>query len=200
MRVGYVRVSTTEQNPARQDELMKSFGVEKVFSEKLSGKDTNRPQFQEMLSFLREGDTLYVESFSRLSRSTQDLLNTVHLLEEKKVSLVSDKEKIDTTTPQGRLVMTVFAAIYQFERENTLERQAEGIAIAKRQGKYKGRKPLPLTQQFYVAATAWANGDLPLKQAIEQSGMSEATFFRKCRQAQISKSGSSKSSGKPVFA
>ena len=112
MRVGYVRVSTTEQNPARQDELMKSFGVEKVFSEKLSGKDTNRPQFQEMLSFLREGDTLYVESFSRLSRSTQDLLNTIHLLGEKKVSLVSDKEKIDTTTPQGRLVMTVFAAIY----------------------------------------------------------------------------------------
>ena len=200
MRVGYVRVSTTEQNPARQDELMKSFGVEKVFSEKLSGKDTNRPQFQEMLSFLREGDTLYVESFSRLSRSTQDLLNTVHPLGEKKVSLVSDKEKIDTTTPQGRLVMTVFAAIYQFERENTLERQAEGIAIAKRQGKYKGRKPLPLTQQFYVAATAWANGDLLLKQAIEQSGMSEATFFRKCRQAQISRSGSSKSSGKPVFA
>lgn len=200
MRVGYVRVSTTEQNPARQDELMKTFGVEKVFSEKLSGKDTNRPQFQEMLSFLREGDTLYVESFSRLSRSTQDLLNTVHLLGEKKVSLVSDKEKIDTTTPQGRLVMTVFAAIYQFERENTLERQAEGIAIAKKQGKYKGRKPLPLTQQFYVAANAWANGELPLKQAISESGMSEATFFRKCRQAQISRSGSSKSSGKSVFA
>ena len=194
MKVGYVRVSTTEQNPARQDELMKSFGVEKVFSEKLSGKDTNRPQFKEMLSFLREGDTLYVESFSRLSRSTRDLLDTVNKLNENKVNLVSDKEKIDTTTPQGRLVMTVFAAIYEFERENTLQRQAEGIAIAKREGKYKGRKPLPLTQQFYVAARGWADGEIPLKQAISESGMSEATFFRKCRQANISKAGSSKSS------
>lgn len=188
MKVGYVRVSTTDQNPARQDELMKAFGVERVFSEKLSGKDTNRPQFKEMLSFLREGDTLYIESFSRLSRSTQDLLNTVNTLNEKKVSLVSDKEKIDTTTPQGRLVMTVFAAIYQFERENTLERQAEGIAIAKREGKYKGRKPLPLSPQFYSAAEKWADGTIPLKQAISQSGMSEATFFRKCRQANIRKS------------
>lgn len=194
MKVGYVRVSTTEQNPARQEELMKSFGVEKVFSEKLSGKDTNRPQFQEMLSFLREGDTLYVESFSRLSRSTRDLLDTVNRLSENRVNLVSDKEKIDTTTPQGRLVMTVFAAIYEFERENTLQRQAEGIAIAKRQGKYKGRKPLPLSQQFLHAARGWADGEIPLKQAIEESGMSEATFFRKCKQAQISKVGSSKSS------
>lgn len=194
MKVGYVRVSTTEQNPARQEELMKSFGVEKVFSEKLSGKDTNRPQFQEMLSFLREGDTQYVEPFSRLSRSTRDLLDTVNRLSESKVNLVSDKEKIDTTTPQGRLVMTVFAAIYEFERENTLQRQAEGIAIAKRQGKYKGRKPLQLSQQFLHAARGWADGKIPLKQAIEESGMSEATFFRKCKQAQISRVGSSKSS------
>lgn len=93
MKVGYVRVSTVEQNPARQDELMKSFGVDKVYSEKLSGKDTKRPQFQEMIDFLREGDTLYVESFSRLSRSTRDLLDTVNTLNEKGVSLVSDKEK-----------------------------------------------------------------------------------------------------------
>ena len=80
MKVGYVRVSTIDQNPARQLELMKSFGVEKIYSEKLSGKNTDRPQFKEMLSFLREGDTLYVESFSRLSRSTRDLLNTVSVL------------------------------------------------------------------------------------------------------------------------
>ena len=187
MKVGYVRVSTTDQNPARQDELMKSFGVEKVYSEKLSGKDTNRPQFKEMLSFLREGDTLYVESFSRLSRSTRDLIDTVNTLGERGVSLVSDKEKIDTTSPQGRLVMTVFAAIYQFERENTLERQAEGIAIAKRQGKYKGRKPIPMSDTFLHAARRWAGGELALKDAIKESGMSEATFFRKCKQAGISK-------------
>ena len=82
---------------------MKSLGVEKIFLDKISGKDTNRPQFNEMLSFLREGDTLYIESFSRLSRSTKDLLSTVALLTERGVNLVSDKEKVDTTTPQGRV-------------------------------------------------------------------------------------------------
>ena len=187
MKVGYVRVSTVEQNPARQDELMKSFGVDKVYSEKLSGKDTKRPQFQEMIDFLREGDTLYVESFSRLSRSTRDLLDTVNTLNEKGVSLVSDKEKIDTTTPQGRLVMTVFAAIYQFERENTLERQREGIAIAKRQGKYKGRKPIEVTDAFLKIARNWEKGELALKDAVEESGVSQSTFFRKCKQYGIKK-------------
>ena len=187
MKVGYVRVSTVEQNPARQDELMKSFGVDKVYSEKLSGKDTKRPQFQEMIDFLREGDTLYVESFSRLSRSTRDLLDTVNTLNEKGVSLVSDKEKIDTTTPQGRLVMTVFAAIYQFERENTLERQREGIAIAKRQGKYKGRKPIEVTDAFLKIARKWEKGELQLKDAVEESEVSQSTFFRKCKEHGIKK-------------
>lgn len=187
MKVGYVRVSTVEQNPARQDELMKSFGVDKVYSEKLSGKDTKRPQFQEMIDFLREGDTLYVESFSRLSRSTRDLLDTVNTLNEKGVSLVSDKEKIDTTTPQGRLVMTVFAAIYQFERENTLERQREGIAIAKRQGKYKGRKPIEVTDAFLKIARNWEKGELALKDAVKLSGVSQSTFFRKCKEYSIKK-------------
>ena len=160
---------------------MKSFGVDKVYSEKMSGKDTQRPKFKEMLDFLREGDTLYVESFSRLSRSTRDLLDTVKILGDKGVCLVCDKEKIDTTTPQGRLVMTVFAAIYQFERENTLERQREGIEIAKRDGKYKGRKPIEVTDGFLKIAEKWEKGELRLKDAIAQSGMSSATFFRKCK-------------------
>lgn len=108
MKVGYVRVSTTDQNPARQMELMKSLGVEKIYSEKLSGKNTERPQFKEMLSFLREGDTLYIESFSRLSRSTRDLLNTVSVLTERGVNLVSDKEKLDTTTPTGKIYADCF--------------------------------------------------------------------------------------------
>lgn len=185
MKVGYVRVSTAEQNPARQEELMKHFGVDKVFSEKISGKDTNRPQFKEMLSFLREGDTLYIESFSRLSRSTRDLLDTVNTLNEKGVSLVSDKEKIDTTTPQGRLVMTVFAAIYEFERENTLQRQREGIEIAKREGKYKGRKPIEVTDKFVKIAQRWEAGEVQLKDAIAESGVSQSTFFRKCKELDI---------------
>lgn len=186
MRVGYVRVSTEEQNPARQDELMATLGVEKVFSEKQSGKDTDRPQFKAMLEFVREGDTLYVESFSRLSRSTRDLLSTVQLLSDRKVNLVSDKEKVDTTSPQGRFMLTIFAALYELERENILERQREGIEIAKRQGKYKGRQPKP-DEPILSAARKWQKGTLTLKEAIKESGVSEATFFRRCKQNGICK-------------
>lgn len=185
MKVGYVRVSTNEQNPARQNELMKTLEVEKVFAEKISGRNTDRPKFKEMLSFLREGDTLYVESFSRLSRSTRDLLQTVSLLSQKGVDLVSDKERVDTTTPQGRFMLTVFAALSELERENILERQREGIEIAKAQGKYKGRKPIPVTDRFLQVARSWQSGEIPLKTAIEQSGVSSATFFRRCKDYSI---------------
>ena len=167
MKVGYVRVSTTDQNPARQFELMESFGVEKVFSEKLSGKNTDRPQFKEMMSFLREGDVLYIESISRLSRSTKDLLNTVAVLEEKGVTLISHKENFDTNTPNGRFMITMFGALAELERENTLLRQREGIEIAKLEGKYKGRKPIPVSDRFFTVAKAWSNGDLALKDAIK---------------------------------
>lgn len=189
MKVGYVRVSTAEQNPARQLELMKSLGVEKIYHEKISGKDTNRPQFNEMLSFLREGDSLYVESFSRLSRSTRDLLSTVATLTERGVVLVSDKEKFDTGTPQGKFVLTVFAALSEFERESILERQREGIEIAKAEGKYKGRKPIPTTENFFTVAKAWSDGTITLKDAIKESGVSESTFFRRCKQYGIRKAG-----------
>lgn len=188
MKVGYVRVSTLEQNPARQEKLMAEYGVERIYEEKISGKDLNRPEFTEMMSFLREGDTLYVESFSRLSRSTRDLIDTVQELNARGVSLVSHKEKLDTTTPQGRLVMTVFAAIYEFERENILERQREGIAIAKAAGKYKGRKAIPVTQEFLKIAENWKKGDIALKDAIAKSGVSKSTFLRKCKEAGIRKS------------
>lgn len=117
---------------------MKKYEIEKWFIEKVSGKDTNRPKLQEMLNYVREGDSVYVEDFSRLARSTKDLLSIVELLEKKEVQLVSLKENIDTHTPTGKLMLTMIAAIAEFERENILERQREGIAIAKEQGKYKG--------------------------------------------------------------
>lgn len=138
MKVAYIRVSTVEQNEARQLEAMKSKGIEKYFTEKVSAKDTNRPQLQAMLDYVREGDTIYVHDFSRLARSTKDLLDITELLKAKGVHLVSNKENIDTSTPQGRLMLTMISAIYQFERENLLERQREGIAEAVKQGKYKG--------------------------------------------------------------
>ena len=142
MNLAYVRVSTVEQNEERQIEALKKFNIEKWFTEKVSGKNMDRPKLQEMLDFCREGDTIYIHDFSRLARSTKDLLDIVERLKEKGVHLVSNKENIDSSTPQGKLMLTMIAAIYEFERENMLERQREGIAIAKREGKFKGRKPL----------------------------------------------------------
>lgn len=142
MNIGYVRVSTVDQNEARQIEGLQKYGIEKWFTEKVSGKNTNRPQLQAMLEFAREGDTVYVHDFSRLARSTKDLLDIVETLTEKKIHLVSNKEAIDTSTPQGKLMLTMIAAIYEFERTNMLERQREGIAIAKANHVYKGRKEI----------------------------------------------------------
>ena len=141
MKIGYVRVSTLEQHEERQKvELTEKAHVEKIFFDKLSGKDTNRPQLQAMLEFAREGDIVYVSEFSRLARSTKDLLDIVHQLKEKQVQVISLKESFDTATPAGELAMTMFAAIATFERKIMLERQREGIALAKAQGKYRGRK------------------------------------------------------------
>ncbi len=140
MHVAYIRVSTAEQNEQRQVDAMQQYGIEKWFIEKVSGKDRNRPKLQEMLNFVREGDTVHIHDFSRLARSTKDLLDIVEQLNQKNVRLVSNKEALDTSTATGRLMLTVVAAIAQFERECMLERQLEGIATAKKDGRYKGGK------------------------------------------------------------
>ena len=125
MRIAYVRVSTAEQNEQRQIDALAKHDIERWFTEKVSGKDTNRPQLQAMLEFAREGDTIYVHDFSRLARSTADLLKIVELLQRKKIHLVSNKENIDTSTPTGKLMLTMIGAINEFERQNILERQRE---------------------------------------------------------------------------
>ena len=142
MRVAYIRVSSADQNLDRQREALKQFRIERWYEEKISGKDMDRPQLKAMLDFIREGDVVYIHDFSRLARSTKDLLYLTDLLKEKKVDLVSYHENIDTTTPTGRLMLTMIAAINEFERQNILERQAEGIAEAKKKGVYKGRKKI----------------------------------------------------------
>lgn len=141
-KIAYVRVSTQEQNEARQREALATRGIDKWFIEKTSAKDTQRPEFQKMMDWVREGDTIYIHDLSRIARSTLDLLHLLNVLAEKEVALVSDKENIDTGTATGKLIITVIAAINEFERANLLERQREGIAIAKREGKYTGRKPV----------------------------------------------------------
>src|SRR5690554_5028447 len=150
MKVGYVRVSTTEQNTARQESLMESLGVEKIYIEKVSGKSKDRPKLQEMMSFVREGDTLIVESISRFARNTRDLLDLVEQLKKKKVEFVSKKENIDTSTPTGQFMLTVFGAMAQLERDTILERQREGIEEAKKLGKYKGRKPIAVDEDLFA--------------------------------------------------
>ena len=144
MRLAYIRVSTIDQNEQRQVEAMQKYGIEKWFIEKVSAKDTNRPKLQELLDFAREGDTIHIHDFSRLARSTKDLLDIVELLNSKGVILVSNKENIDTGTPTGKLMLTMIGALNEFERTNLLERQREGIAIAKREKKYKGRKAVSI--------------------------------------------------------
>ena len=140
MKVAYVRVSTAEQNEDRQVKALEKNKIDKWFIDKISGKNTNRPKLKEMLDFVREGDVIYVHDLSRMARSTMDLLKISKLLQEKGVHLVSNKESVDTTTPAGRLMFTMVGAIAEFERDVILERQREGIALAKEKGKYKGRK------------------------------------------------------------
>ena len=158
MKIGYVRVSTVEQHEERQVvELQEKVGVERTFIDKLSGKNTERPELQKMIDFAREGDTIYVSEFSRLARSTKDLLDIVQKLKDKGVQVVSLKENFDTTTPAGELAMTLFAAIATFERKIMLERQKEGIALAKARGVYRGRKqkPKPSNWQELVERYQW---------------------------------------------
>lgn len=149
--IAYVRVSTIEQNEVRQREALQKCEIDKWFIEKASGKDIKIPILQEMLEYIREDDTVYVEEFSRLGRSTADLLATVQQIENSGAKFVSLKENFDTKTPAGKLQMTMMAAIAEFEREMILERQREGIAIAKRDGKYKGRKAIniPDIAEYY---------------------------------------------------
>jgi DNA invertase Pin-like site-specific DNA recombinase len=144
MNISYIRVSSVDQNEQRQIEAMKNYNIEKWFTEKVSAKDTNRPKLQELLEFARAGDTIHIHDFSRLARSTMDLLNIVDQLNARGVTLISNKENIDTSTPTGKLMLTMIGAINEFERTNLLERQREGIEIAKRAGKFKGRKEITI--------------------------------------------------------
>ena len=182
MKVGYIRVSTTEQNTARQESLMESLGVEKIYIEKISGKSKDRPKLQEMMAFVREGDTVIVESISRFARNVRDLLDLVEQLKEKKVDFVSKKENIDTTTPAGKLMLTVFGALAEFERESLLQRQREGIEIAKAEGKYKGRKPIEIDEKLFEELyRQWKNGDTQPKYMIKKLGLSRNTFYRRVK-------------------
>ena len=178
MLIGYVRISSLDQNEARQSELMKLLGVEKIFIDKITGSSTNRPELKALLDFVRKGDTVVVESFSRFARNTRDLLNLVDILASKGVEFVSQKEKIDTTTPAGKFMLTVFAAVAELERDYILQRQREGIEIAKRQGKYTGRKRIERVD-FDTVYQRWETGEITATQAWKILKLSKTTFYRR---------------------
>ena len=180
MKIGYIRVSTQEQNTIRQEALMEAMGVDEVYIDRMSGKNTNRPELQKMMEYVRKGDTVIVESISRFARNTRDLLELVERLTAKGVEFVSRKEAIDTTTPTGKFMLTVFGAVAELEREYILQRQREGIAIAREQGKYTGRKPIQ-TPEFEQVVRDWRSGRITAVEAMRTLHMTKTTFYRKAK-------------------
>lgn len=159
---------------------MDSLGVDEVYIDRMSGKSTERPELKKMMEYVRQGDTVIVESISRFARNTRDLLELVERLTVKGVEFVSKKEAIDTTTPTGKFMLTVFGAVAELEREYILQRQQEGIEIAKSQGKYKGRKPIQRANFDQVTAL-WRNGEITAREAMKRLDMKPSTFYRKAQ-------------------
>ena len=181
LKIGYIRVSTVEQNIARQEVIMKKLDVEKIFIDKISGKNKERPMLKEMMDFVRSGDIVVVESISRFARNTRDLLELVDQLVAKGVQFVSMKEKIDTSTPSGKFMLTVFGAVAQLERDYILQRQKEGIAIAKANGKYQGRKKIQ-NDRFDEIYEKWKNNEITATQAMKLLNYSKTTFYRRVKE------------------
>lgn len=179
MKVFYIRCSTAEQNEARQLAMAKEHNADRIFIDKASGKNTDRVELQKMLAFVREGDTVICESFSRIARNTRDLLSITDELQSKGVKFISLKESIDTSTPQGEFMLTIFAALAQMERENILQRQSEGIAIAKENGVYKGRKPMEIDKgKFMKLCKEWRSNIRTAVSVQRAFNISSTTFYR----------------------
>jgi len=180
VKIGYIRVSTQEQNTLRQEVMMESLGVDELYIDRASGKNAQRPELQKMMGYVRRGDTVIVESISRFARNTRDLLELVEQLTSKGVEFVSQKERIDTTTPTGKFMLTIFGAVAELEREYILQRQREGIDIAKQQGKYTGRKPIT-HPEFDRVTAQWKRGEITAVEAMKRLDMTPSTFYRKVR-------------------
>ena len=155
---------------------------EQIFVEKLSGKDTKRPQLQFLMSKVQKGDTVVVESISRFARNTKDLLGLVEKLTTKGVDFISLKEHIDTTTPTGRFMLTIFAAVAELEREHILQRQAEGIAAAKARGVHMGRPIKRPPENFDEVVSLWERREITFTEALAHTGLKQATFYNRLRE------------------
>ena len=199
MTLAYVRVSTVEQNEARQIESLKKYDVTTWYTEKVSAKDTNRPKLKELMDTVQkykefvdstqadrkeeEKDyiTVVVHDFSRLARNTVDLLALTEFFEKQRVKLISVKENVDSSTASGKLMLTMIGAINEFERANLLERQREGIAIAKAEGKYKGRKEVKV-EDFDKHYNAYMRREISKPALAKQLGISRPTLDKLIRE------------------
>lgn len=181
MKIGYIRVSTNEQNTIRQEVLMKELNVDVMYIDHASGKNKERAELNKMMEFARKGDSVIVESISRFARNTSDLLNLVDRLAQREVEFVSKKESIDTSTPTGRFMLTVFGAVAELERHYILQRQREGIDIAKEKGVYKGRKKIT-SQNFKAVYERWKQGEITGVQAMNELHMKKSTYYRRVKE------------------
>lgn len=180
MKIDYVRVSTAEQNTARQEIIMEALEADSVYIDRVSGKDTRRPELQKMLFYLRPGDTVVVESISRFARNTKDLLELMETLEVKGAAFISQKEAIDTTTPSGKFMLTVFGAMAELERDYIRLRQKDGIAIAKANGVYHGR-PVRKIAEWEQVTTLEQSGEITAREAARRLGISTSTYYRRLK-------------------
>ena len=185
MRIGYCRVSSAEQNTARQEVLMERLGVDKIFIDKCSGKNTDRPALKEMLDFIRADDIVIVESISRLCRNVRDLLEIIDKFQQLSVVFISQKESLDTSTDTGRFMLTIFGAVSELERSYILSRQREGIELAKAKGVYKGRKPIDCPD-FDKVYEQVQSGVIPATHGFELLGISKSSWYRRVREKQHS--------------
>lgn len=187
MKIGYMRVSSSSQKLDRQEVIMEKLSVDRIYVDVQSGKNTSRPNLQKMLFEIQNGDTLIVESISRFARNTKDLLSLIEQLEEKGVKFVSQKENIDTSTPNGKFMLTIFGAVAQLERDYLLQRQKEGIAIAKAKGKYRGRKAIEIDEKkFQRLYKEWKSEKLSSKHFMLDLGIKPNTFYRRVAEFETS--------------
>lgn len=188
MKIGYVRVSTVDQNEARQIEAMKTDGVEKIYMDKKSGKDFNRPEYQKMISEMHKGDVLVIHSIDRLGRNYDEITEEWRKITKEIGAdiIVQDMPLLDTTLNRdltGKLiadiVLQVFSYVAQRERESIRQRQREGIEIAKAQGKYKGRAKKEIDKELFESTkTRWQNGEITKVQFAEIVGVSRGTLYK----------------------
>ena len=176
--IGYARVSTQDQNLDRQLDALTKAGCERIFNEKMTGTRSARPELQLMLMTIREGDTLVVESFSRLSRSTKDLLDLVERLTKAGVQLISLKEDLNTTTATGKLMLTMLSALSQFERDLIAERTVDGLKAARARGRCGGRPRIGTDKERKQAVAMYQANVLSGREIAERFGVSLSTLNR----------------------